>query len=85
MLEQDVEHIPDLYYKIEVLETGPDLIASKLHFDCTPKGIFKGIAVNGKTVSFNEDVLYQLDNGKIKWISSKIDSDAIRSQVSAQI
>ena len=78
MLAEDVEQIPDLYYKIEAFEAGTDWIIAKLRFDCTPKGVFKGVPVNGKKVSFHEDVTYELEDGKIKRMCSNIDTAASR-------
>ena len=57
MLEQDFRDIPGLYFKIELLVVDPPHTASRLRFDCTPKGRFLGLEINGKQVSFTENVL----------------------------
>jgi predicted ester cyclase len=38
MLEKDFYEIPDLYFDIQLLISDPPYIASRLKFDCTPKG-----------------------------------------------
>src|SRR6187431_1860245 len=48
MLERDFYEIPDLYFDIQLLISDPPYIASRLEFDCTPKGKFLGLHVNGK-------------------------------------
>src|SRR5437879_5959285 len=56
MLERDVREIPDLHFNIDLLISDPPYIASRLRFDCTPRGTFLGLPVNGKRVSFAENV-----------------------------
>jgi hypothetical protein len=56
MLESNVEDIPDLHFAVDLLISDPPYIASRLSFDCTPKEKFLGLAVNGKRVSFTENV-----------------------------
>jgi predicted ester cyclase len=53
MLEKDFYEIPDLYFDIQLLISDPPFIASRLEFDCTPKGKFLGLHVHGKRVSFS--------------------------------
>ena len=60
MLERDFDQIPDLYFDIQLLISDPPYIASRLRFDCTPKAKFLGLDVNGKRVSFTENVFYEL-------------------------
>ena len=43
MLEKDFDSIPDLYFEIQLLISDPPYIASRLEFDCTPKGTFLGL------------------------------------------
>ncbi len=50
MLERDFEEIPDLKFNIELMVCEPPLVASRLRFDCRPKGLFLGLPVNGKRV-----------------------------------
>ena len=59
MLERDFRAIPDLYFDIHLLISEPPRVASRLSFDCTPKGVLFGLQVNGKRVSFTENVFYE--------------------------
>ncbi|PRX36319.1 putative ester cyclase [Paraburkholderia sp. BL18I3N2] len=81
MLEKDFREIPDLYFNIQLLISDPPYIASRLGFVCTPVGTFLGLAVNGKRVSFTENVFYQFRNGKIEQVWSVIDKAAIEAQL----
>ncbi|MFM0005540.1 MULTISPECIES: ester cyclase [Paraburkholderia] len=81
MLERDFREIPDLHFDIQLLISDPPYIASRLGFVCTPKGAFLGLAVNGKRVSFTENVFYQFRNGKIEQVWSVIDKAAIEAQL----
>ena len=56
MLERDSYEILDLHFDIQLLISDPPHVASRLRFDCTPKGKFLGLHVNGKRVSFTENV-----------------------------
>ena len=64
MLERDFDAIPDLRFNVEMLVSEPPLVASRLSFDCTPKGLFLGLPVNGKRVSFAENVFYKFRSGE---------------------
>ena len=81
MLEQDFREIPDLRFNIELLICEPPCIASRLAFDCAPVGTFLGLAVNGRRVSFCENVFYQFRDGKIHEVWSIIDKAAIEAQL----
>ncbi|WP_018317644.1 ester cyclase [Bradyrhizobium sp. WSM2793] len=81
MLEQDFRKIPDLQFHIEMLIIDPPRIAARLKFDCTPVGTFLGLAVNGRRVSFCENVFYEFDNDKIRQVWSVIDKTAIEAQL----
>ena len=81
MLERDFCEIPDLYFEIQLLISDPPYIASRLEFDCTPKGKFLGLHVNGKRVSFTENVFYKFQREKIKQVWSVIDKAAIEAQL----
>ena len=59
MLERDFEEIPDLKFNIEFMVCEPPFVASRLIFDCRPKGLFLDLPVNGKRVVFAENVFYQ--------------------------
>lgn len=81
MLENDFEDIPDLNFNVQLLICDPPFIASRLLFDCTPKGIFLGLPVNGKRVSFTENVFYEFREEKIWNVWSVIDKAAIEAQI----
>jgi predicted ester cyclase len=81
MLERDFEAIPDLAFDIQLLVCDPPHIASRLAFDCTPKGKFLGLDVTGRRVSFTENVFYEFRGEKIETVWSIIDKAAIESQL----
>jgi predicted ester cyclase len=81
MLERDFNEIPDLYFNIQLLISDPPHIASRLDFVCTPKGEFLGLQVNGKKVSFAENVFYQFRGKKIEQVWSVIDKASIEAQL----
>jgi predicted ester cyclase len=81
MLEEDFRAIPDLYFDIELLVSEPPRLASRLSFDCTPKGVLFGLPVNGKRVSFAENVFYEFNDDRIEKVWSIIDKAAIASQL----
>ena len=81
MLERDFDEIPDLRFTIGLLMSDPPRIASRLQFDCTPKGIFLGLPVNGRRVSFTENVFYEFQDGKIMNVWSVVDKAAIEAQL----
>lgn len=81
MLEKDFQEIPDLHFKIQFLVCEPPRLASRLAFDCTPKGDFLGIPVHGRRVSFTENVFYEFSAGKIVQVWSIIDKAAIEAQL----
>lgn len=81
MLERDFREIPDLHFNIELLICDPPRIAARLKFDCTPVGTFLRLAVNGKRVSFCENVFYEFSDGKIRQVWSIVDKAAIEAQL----
>ena len=81
MLERDFEDIPDLSFNIQLLMADPPYVASRLAFTCTPKGNFLGLAVNGKKISFCENVFYRFRDMKIEQVWSIIDKAAIEAQL----
>jgi predicted ester cyclase len=83
MLEEDFRAIPDLHFNILLLISDPPRIASRLGFDCTPKGILFGLPVNGKRISFTENVFYEFRDERIEKVWSIIDKAAIAPQLSA--
>ena len=81
MLERDFAEIPDLQFNIELLICDPPYIASRLRFDCRPKGLFLDLPVNGRRVVFTENVFYQFHNERIAEVWSVIDKGAIEAQL----
>lgn len=81
MLEGDFRAIPDLHFDIQLLISEPPLVASRLRFNCTPKGILFGLPVNGRKVSFSENVFYEFRDERIERVWSVIDKAAIEAQL----
>ncbi|MER8707140.1 ester cyclase [Mesorhizobium sp. M1088] len=81
MLVRDFDEIPDLYFNIQLLVADPPYVASRLSFDCAPRGTFLGLDVSGKRISFAENVFYELQRGKIRQVWSVIDKTAIETQL----
>jgi predicted ester cyclase len=81
MLENDFDDIPDLYFDVRMLISDPPYVASRIVFDCSPKGGFLGLPVNGKRVSFAENVIYEFRDGKIAEVWSIVDKAAIEAQL----
>jgi predicted ester cyclase len=81
MLESDFVEIPDLHFNIQLLIADAPYVASRLAFECSPKGRFLGLHVNGKKVSFTENVFYEFREGKIVQVWSVIDKAAIEAQL----
>ena len=81
MLVNDFYEIPDLNFNIDLLISDPPHVASRLKFDCTPRAKFLGLPVNGKRVSFTENVFYEFRGEKIWQVWSVIDKAAIEVQL----
>lgn len=81
MLENDFQQIPDLRFWAELLVCGPPFVAARLSFNCSPIGIFLGLPVNGRTVSFAENIFYEFEGDKIKTVWSVLDKTAIEDQL----
>ncbi|KJC38045.1 ester cyclase [Bradyrhizobium sp. LTSP885] len=81
MLEQDFRDIPDLRFNIDLLVCDTAHVASRLAFDCSPRGEFLGLNVDGRRVSFAENVFYEFRGGKIVQVWSVIDKAAIEAQL----
>jgi predicted ester cyclase len=81
MLEGDFAAIPDLSFKIDFTVSEPPHVGARLLFDCTPKGELFGLHVDGKRVSFTENVFYRFTDGKIETVWSVIDLAAIEAQL----
>ena len=81
LLERDLLEIPDLYFDIQLLISDAPYVASRLRFDCAPTGTFLGLPVNGRRVSFTENVFYEFRNQRIVQVWSVIDKAAIEAQL----
>ena len=81
MLEGDFRDIPDLSFNIELLAADPPYVAARLRFDCAPRGEFLGLPVNGRRVSFAENVFYRFRDDLIAEVWSVVDKMAIETQL----
>jgi predicted ester cyclase len=81
ILEKDFDAIPDLSFNIRLLISDPPYVATRLAFDCSSKGKFLGLDLNGKRVSFTENVFYEFQREKIWRVWSIIDKTAIEAQL----
>ncbi|MDO9417539.1 ester cyclase [Pararhizobium sp.] len=81
MLEKDFLDIPDLRFSIDFLVCDERRVAARLVFDCSPKGVFLGLPVNGRKVAFTENVIYEFRDGKIVEVWSIVDKMAIEAQL----
>lgn len=81
MLVGDFESIPDLHFDIQLLVCDPPHVAARLGFNCSPKGTFLGMSINGRTVLFSENVFYEFKKFKIASVWSVIDKAAIEAQL----
>lgn len=81
MLERDFRQIPDVQFNIQLLITQGSTIASRLAFDCAPVGRFLDLEVNGRRITFCENVFYQCESEKIRGVWSVIDKAAIEAQL----
>lgn len=81
MLERDFREIPDLVFRIQLLAADPPTVASRLNFTVTPRGEFFGLPINGRKVTFDENVFYEVVDGKFAHVWSVIDKGAIEQQL----
>ncbi len=81
MLEKDVSEIPDLVFRIELMAVDPPFVAARLGFDCTPRGKFLGLPVDGRRIVFSENVFYKFREGEIVEVWSVVDKAAIEAQL----
>lgn len=81
MLERDFSEIPDLHFDILLLICDPPYVASRLGFDCTPRGKFLGLNVNGTKIYFTENVFYEFRKRQIWQVWSVIDKATIEAQL----
>ena len=83
MLIGNYEDIPDLSFKAGLLVCEAAWVAARLDFDCTPKGEFLGVPVNGQRVAFRENVFYEFRDGRIVTVWSVVDKAGIEEQLNA--
>ncbi|CCE02832.1 ester cyclase [Bradyrhizobium sp. STM 3809] len=81
MLIANFADIPDLRFNIGLLLSDPPRVACRLDFDCTPSAEFLGLPVNGRRVTFAENVFYEFRDGRIVQVWSVIDKTAIETQL----
>ena len=81
MLEEDVQSIPDLFFKATHLIAEPPFIAARLHFECHPVGTLFGLRVDGKQLRFQENVFYEFTGNLIRKVHSVIDKAGIAGQI----
>jgi predicted ester cyclase len=81
MLVNDFKTIPGLVFNIQILAVDPPYVTSRLWFDCTPKGLFLELPINGRKISFAENVIYEFRDGKIVEVWSVLDKSAIEAQL----
>lgn len=81
MLEENFRQIPDLHFEIAMLVADRRRLASRLAFDCRPRGEFLGLPVNGRRVRFCENVFYEFRDSRIREVWSVLDKSAIEAQL----
>jgi predicted ester cyclase len=81
MLEDDFAAIPDLGFHIDLLVCEPPRIAARLWFRCSPRSEFLGLRIDGRTVGFAENVIYEFRDGRIATVWSVVDKPAIEAQL----
>ncbi len=81
MLEADFRATPDLAFGNSLLPVDPPHVAARLRFDCAPRGVFLGLPVNGRRVTFAENVFYRFEESRIAEVWSVIDKTAIEAQL----
>ena len=81
--EAEFRAIPDLHFDVQLLIADETTVASRLNFDISPQGTFLGLPVNGRRISFSENVFYEFAEGKIANVWSVLDKAAIEAQLSA--
>ena len=81
MLEQDYDDIPDLHFNVQRLVVQAPQVACRLAFHCAPRATFRDLPVNGRRVSFHENVIYTFQDGKVIEVWSVIDKAEIEAQL----
>jgi predicted ester cyclase len=77
----ETRSIPDLRFAVGLLACEPPRVAAQLRFECSPRGEFLGLRVDGRTVSFTENVFYTFTAQKITEVWSVIDKAAVEAQL----
>lgn len=80
--EAEFRAIPDLHFDVQILIADDTTVASRLNFNISPQGTFLGLPVNGRRISFSENVFYEFAEGKIASVWSIVDKAAIEAQLS---
>ncbi|MBE7209980.1 MAG: ester cyclase [Gluconacetobacter diazotrophicus] len=83
MLERDCDAIPDLRFAVARLVADGTHVAARLRFDCTRRGEFLGLPVNGRRVTFHENIFYAFGYGRIVEAWSILDRTEIEAQLAA--
>jgi predicted ester cyclase len=81
MLEGNYRDIPDLRFSVQLVVAGATTIGARLNFDCTPTSSFLGLDIDGRRVSFSENVFYEYVGGRIRYVWSVLDKGAIEAQL----
>lgn len=79
--KDEFREIPDLHFNIQILTADENVVASRLNFDISPRGDFLGLPINGKRISFSENVFYEFEGGKIVSVWSVVDRAAVETQL----
>jgi predicted ester cyclase len=80
--EDEFREIPDLHFNVQILVAYENKVASRLGFNISPQGEFLGLPVNGRRISFSENVFYEFENDKIAKVWSVVDRAAVEAQLS---
>lgn len=81
MLQGNYRDIPDLRFSVQLVVAGATTIGARLNFDCTPTSSFLGLDIDGRRVSFSENVFYEYVGGRIRYVWSVLDKGAIEAQL----
>ena len=79
--QDEFRDIPDLRFDVQVLAADGSTVASRLHFNITPRGTFLGLPVNGRRIAFAEHAFYTFEAEKIVAVWSILDKAAIEAQL----
>jgi len=80
-LQRDTSEILDLSFRPGLLLVQPPYVAARLEFDCSPIGRFLDLDVDGRRVSFTENVFYRYEDARIGQVWSVIDKAAVERQL----